>query len=142
MAACAYGTLEYVKSLYQAFQNAKDPLPKLLDITTLHNRPEIAKYCIVAGAPVTLENPYDLHFRIIRGHSFETCKLLVELGLDINRAIEHFREILQCAVEDDNIDWVRFCLESRANPTLKQDCSEHLILATAAFLPPLRYLSS
>ncbi len=58
---------------------------------------------------------------------------LVEHGLDINRAIEQFGDILQCAVEDDNIDWVRFCLESRANPTLKRDCSEHLLLATAAF---------
>lgn len=113
----------------------------MLDITTLHNRPEIAKHCIVAGAPVTLENPYDLHFRIIRGHSFEICKVLAEHGLDINRAIEHFRDILQCAVEDENIDWVRFYPESRANPILKQDCSEHLILATTAFLPPLRYLS-
>lgn len=58
---------------------------------------------------------------------------LVEHGLDINRAIELFGDILHCAVEDDNIDWVRFCLESRANPTLKRDCSEHLLLATAAF---------
>lgn len=72
VAACAYGTLEYVKSLHQAFQNAKDPLPKMLDIATLHNRPEIAKYCIVAGARVAFQNPYDLHFRIITGHSYET----------------------------------------------------------------------
>lgn len=53
--------------------------------------------------------------------------------VSISTELSNTSETLQCAVGDDNIDWVRFCLESRANPTLKHDCSEHLILATAAF---------
>ena len=65
------------------------------------------------------------------GHSYETCKVLVEHGLDINAAIEHFGDILQCAVEDDNLDRVRFCLESEADPTLKLAYNKHLILANA-----------
>ena len=133
VAACAYGTLEYVKSLHQAFHNAKDPLPKMLNIAILHNRPEIAEYCIVAGARVTFaENPYNLHRRIVTGRSYETCKVLVEHGLNINDPIEYFGDILQCAVEVDNLDWVRFCLRSGANPRLKPNFNGHLILATAA----------
>lgn len=50
VAACAYGTLGYVKSLHQAFQNTKDPLTKMLYIATFRNRPEIVEYCIGAGA--------------------------------------------------------------------------------------------
>ena len=134
VAACAYGTLEYVKSLHQAFHNAKDPLPKMLDIATLHDRPEIAEYCIVAGARVTFQNPYNLHRSIVTGNSYETCKVLVEHGLDINKPIEHFGDILQCAVEVDNLDWVRFCLSSGANPKLNQDYDGHRILAIAAAL--------
>ena len=65
------------------------------------------------------------------GHSYETCKLLVEYGLDITAAIEHFGDMLQCAVEDDNLDWVRFCLESYADPTLNLAYNEHLFLANA-----------
>ena len=133
VAACAYGTLEYVKSLQHQFHNTKDPLPKMLEIATLHDRPEIAEYCIAAGARVTFdENPYDLHRRIITGHSYETCKVLVAHGLDINEPSECFGDILQRAVIDDNLDWVRFCLRSGANPKLNQDYDGHLILATAA----------
>lgn len=111
--ACAYGTLEYVKSLHQAFQNTKDPIPKMLNIATFHNRPEIVEYCIGAGA--RLRSPYDLHGSNVMGSSYETCKVLVEHGLNINAAIECFGDISECAVEDDNLDWVRFC---SANPNL------------------------
>lgn len=44
--ACIYGTLEYIKSLHQAFQKIKDPLFKKLNTATFYNRPKIAKYCI------------------------------------------------------------------------------------------------
>ena len=132
MAACAYGTLEYVRSLHQAFQIPKDPLPKMLNIATLHNRPEIAEYCISAGARVVYRNPYNLNKSIVIGHSYETFKVLIEHGLDINVHIEFYGDILQCAVEDDNLDWVRFCLENGANPTIVQAFSAHLILAIAA----------
>ena len=70
VAACAYSTLKYVKSLHQAFQKTKDPLPKMLDIATLYNRPEIAEYCIDAGARVAFRNPYDLNRTIVTGHSY------------------------------------------------------------------------
>lgn len=68
--ACAYGTLEYVKSLHQAFQKTKDPLPKMLDMATLHNRPEIAEYCIGAAARVVIRNPCDLNKTIVAGYSY------------------------------------------------------------------------
>lgn len=132
MAACAYGTLEYVKSLHQAFENTKDPLPKMLAFATHYNRPEIAKYCIGLGARVDSQSSYDLHRRIIAGNSYETCKVLVEHGLDINKPIEWYGDILQCAVEEDNLDWVRFCLENQADPASSKDYKGLLILATAA----------
>lgn len=52
VAACAYGTLEDVKSLQQAFQKTKDPLPKMSDTATPFNRPDIAEYRISAGSRV------------------------------------------------------------------------------------------
>ena len=57
VAACAYRTLEYVKSLPNAFQNTKDPLPKMLVIATLRNRPEIAEHCIWPGSPSRFSRP-------------------------------------------------------------------------------------
>lgn len=51
MAARTYGTLEYVKSLHQAFQKTKDPPPKMLDMATFYNRPEIVEYFIGCGSP-------------------------------------------------------------------------------------------
>lgn len=132
VAACAYGTLKYVKSLHQAFQKRKDPLPKMLDIATFYNRPEIAEYCIDAGGRVAFRNPYDLNRTIVTGHSYETFKVLLEHGLDINSHIENYGDILDCAVESNNLDWVRFCLENYANPALDRSYSEHLKLAVAA----------
>ena len=35
-------------------------------------------------------------------------------------------------MEENNLDWVRFCLENHANPTLEPDDLGHPILATAA----------
>ena len=90
MAACVYGRLEYVKSLHQAFQNTEDPLPKMLAFATGHNRPEIAKYCIDAGAGVGNYGPYDLHKCIVTGNSYETFKLLYHHGLDINEPVDHY----------------------------------------------------
>ena len=100
VAACVYGTLEYVKSLHQAFKNTEDPLPKMLAFATRHNRPEIAKYCIDAGAGVSNYGPYDLHKRIVTGNSYETFKVLYHHGLDINNPIDHYGNILLCAVEE------------------------------------------
>lgn len=48
--------------------------------------------------------------------SYEPCKVLVEHGLKINAAIDCFGDISECAVEDDDIDRVRFC---SANPNFK-----------------------
>lgn len=52
-------TPEYVKSLPPAFQKTKDPLPKMLDTPTLHNRPEITEYCIGTGARVVFRHLYN-----------------------------------------------------------------------------------
>ena len=62
----------------------------------------------------------------------KSCKVLVEHGLDINATIECFENVLECAVEDGNLDWVRFCLESGANPNLEQGYNGHLIFANEA----------
>ena len=94
VAACAYGKLEYVESLHIAFQSSKDPLSKMLHIATLYNRPEIAKYCIGAGAQVAFQNPYDLHQTVVTGNSYETCKVLVENGHDLNDDIDYYGDIL------------------------------------------------
>lgn len=104
----------------------------MLEIATLYNQPELAEYCIRAGAQVAFQNPYDLHQAIVTGESFETCKVLVEHGLDLNDDIEYYGDILQCAVENDNFDWVRFCLENHANPNENVSFAGHGILATAA----------
>lgn len=72
------------------------------------------------------------------GSSYEACKVLVEHGLDINAPIVYFGDMLECDVEDDNLDWVRFFLENSANPNLEQAYNEHLVLANAATLPPSR----
>ena len=108
VAACAYGTLEYVKSLHQAFQKTKDPLSKMLDMATFYNRPEIVEYCIGAGAQVVFRNPYDLNDTIVTGHSDETLKVLCERVLNINAPIDFYGDILQCAVENDYLDWCRY----------------------------------
>ena len=75
----------------------------MLEIATLYNRPEIAEYCIGAGARVAFRNPYDLNRTIVTGHSYETFKVLLEHGLDINFPIDYYGDILECAVEDDNL---------------------------------------
>lgn len=72
------------------------------------------------------------------GSSYEACKVLVEHDLDINAPIVYFGDILECDVEDDNLDWVRFFLENSANPNLEQAYNEQLVLANAANLPPSR----
>ena len=77
-------------------------------------------------------NPYDLNKTIMTGNSYETFKVLIEHGLDINRPIEYYGNILQCAVEDDNLDWVRFCLENGADPVSVDSFDGHFILAIAA----------
>lgn len=66
------------------------------------------------------------------GNSYETYKVLVDHGLDINYPIEHFGDILMCAVDGDNLDWVRFCLENFANPNLNPASNIHSVLANAA----------
>ena len=132
MAACAYGTLECVKSLHRAFQNTKDPVLKMLNIATLCNCPEIAEYCIGLGARVDTRGLYNLHHQIMLGNSYETCKVLVDKDLDINYPIEYFGDILMCAVDDDNLDWVRFCLKNFADPNLNLAFNQHSILANAA----------
>lgn len=66
------------------------------------------------------------------GNSYETCKVLVDKGLDINYPIEYFGDILMCAVDDDNLDWVRFCLDNFADPNLNPAFNQHSILANAA----------
>lgn len=58
--------------------------------------------------------------------------MLIEHGLDHDRSIEFYGKILQRAVEDENLDWVRYCLENRADPTLEDSFNAHLILAIAA----------
>ena len=57
--------------------------------------------------------------------------MLIEHGLDLNRSVESYGDI-QRAVEDDNLDWVRFCLENHADPTSDASFNAHLILAIAA----------
>lgn len=66
------------------------------------------------------------------GCSYEMFKVLVEHCLDPNRLIESYGIILQCAVEADNVDWVRFCLEHHASPVSLESFSRHFILAIAA----------
>ncbi len=57
---------------------------------------------------------------------------MTDAGLDLNDDIEYYGDILQCAVENDNLDWVRFCLENHANPNENVSFEGHGILATAA----------
>lgn len=51
VATCAYGKMEYVRSLHVAIKRTKDSLPKMLDIATFYNRSEVAQYCSGAAAP-------------------------------------------------------------------------------------------
>lgn len=81
VAACAYGILKYVKSLHQAFQKIKDPLPKMLDIATFYNRSEIAEYYIDARARVAFRNPYDLNRTIVAGHSLKPLRCSLSMVL-------------------------------------------------------------
>lgn len=76
----------------------------MLHTASLYNQPEIAEYCIGAGAQVAFQNPYDLNQAINTGNSYETCKVLVEHGLDLKDVIEYYEDMLQCAVENDNLD--------------------------------------
>lgn len=78
------------------------------------------------------QNPYNLNKTIVTGRSYETYKVLIEHGLDINYPIYFYGNILQCAVQDDNLDWVRFCLENCANPVSVDSYDGHFILAIAA----------
>ena len=57
---------------------------------------------------MAFQNPYDLNRTIVTGHSYETFKVLLEHGLDISFSIDYYGDILECAVEEDNLDWVRF----------------------------------
>lgn len=105
MAAYIYGTLKSVKSLYQAFKNIEDPLPKMLVFATLHNRPKIAKYCIGTGAKVSNYGPYNLQKCVVTGNSYEIFKLFYHHGLDINKLIDCYRNILLCAMEKNDVGW-------------------------------------
>lgn len=76
----------------------------MLVCATLHNRPEIAKYCIGAGARVRNYGPYDLQKCVVTGNSYETFKVLHHHRLDINKPIDYYGNILLCAVEENNLD--------------------------------------
>lgn len=153
VAACAYGTVGYVKALHQAFKKTKDPLPKMLDMATFYNRPEIVKFCIRdkmgerkkenrkerkkrkkgnRGQGV-LRTPYDLNDIMKTAHSDETFKVLCERVLDSNAPTDFHGDILQCAVKNDYLDWVRFCLKNHVNLAPENNNSnKHPILAIAA----------
>lgn len=83
---------------------------------------------------MVFQNPHELQHAIVMGHSYETLKVLIQHGLDINSPVEYLENILQVAVEDDNLDWVRFCLENGVDPTAVDAFSSHFILAIAAAL--------
>lgn len=53
-------------------------------------------------------------------------------GLNIKAPINFCGNILRCAVQDNNLDGVRFCLENHANPTLVHSYDAQFIVAIAA----------
>lgn len=40
-------------------------------------------------------DPYDLNKRIVMSHSYETCKVLIEYGLDLNATVDHYGDITE-----------------------------------------------
>lgn len=55
----------------------------------------------------------------------------VEHGLDLKIGIDFYTDIFLCAVENDNLDRVRFCLENRASSTRHKSLNGHCNLAFA-----------
>lgn len=104
----------------------------MLSIAALRNRKDLAAYCLEQGARLDTDDIYNIHFSLIAGHSFTTCKFLVAKGLDINTGVEFIGDILNTAVEYNHLPWVRFCLENGADPNLNHDLNIYCPLATAA----------
>lgn len=65
---------------------------------------------------VTFQNPYDLRKAIFTGDSYDACKVLVQHDPGLKICIDFYGDILLCAMENSNLDWVCFCLESHSNP--------------------------
>lgn len=100
----------------------------MLETAAFHDNPDVASYCLKLGAPITDA----VMAEIIRCHSFATYKVLVSHGLDTNRDVPWFGDILIVACQDSDISWARFCLENSADPNLHMvDDSMYALTATA-----------
>lgn len=103
----------------------------MLKTATLFNRPEIAEYCISAGARVVYRNPYDLNKTIVTGHSCETFKVLIEHGLDINHPIYFYETYYNVLCKMTILN--RFAFAWRTMPVQSVDSYDgHFILAIVA----------
>ncbi len=85
LTACADGRLTDVKSLSQRLKESQESpdLDRMMMAASLHDRSNVVKYCLNAGAAIT----ESVVKEIVRGHSISTYKLLVSHGLDINRGV-------------------------------------------------------
>lgn len=89
---------------------------------------------IGAGARVIFRDPCNLNKRIVMAMKPARCSLSM---ISVLTPLSLTTEILQSAVDDENLDRVRFRVENHANPNLKQSLNEHLILAIAAIPAPI-----
>lgn len=132
LAACAALNALHVGFLLRDLQTSSPtytpPLSQLLETAAFHDNPDVASYCLELGAPIT----DSVLAEIIRGYSFATYKVLVSHGLDTNRVVPWFGDILIVACQDSDISWARFCLENGADPNLHMvNDSMYALAATA-----------
>lgn len=107
----------------------RPPFQDIMCAATMKDRVDIVKYCLQQGATADR----NVMSFLISSDSINTHKALVEAkAIPIDHYIPWFGTVLSVAATDGHFEWVKFCLESGADPN-KDKVDEHLsVLASAA----------
>lgn len=114
--ACRAGQFGEMQSLLdelKLFDPELCPSPeKMMIAAAQYDQSAIVKFWLDQGSPIT----GFLIQKVAICDAFETYKLLVFAGIDIDYAIEWFGDFLLMAVGRESLEEVRFCLEHGADP--------------------------
>ena len=125
MASAASGELDSLQALLKSHPV---PLDRVLAEAIRHDQINVVKWCIEAGAKDT----YPVIAALQGGDHFESFRLLVHSGIDVNQNLDRLGMFLILEVMRNNIEHISFCLESGANPNLGSYAHIWSALAVAA----------
>ena len=125
MAAAASGELDSLQALLKSHPV---PLDRVLAEAIRHDQINVVKWCIEAGAKYI----YPIITALQGGDHFESFRLLVHSGLDIDQNLDRLGTFLILEMKRNNIEHASFCLENGANPNLGSYAHIWSALAVAA----------